>query len=242
MKTRMGALAIAAGWVLSCAAGGESETTTATTTSTASAGGGGTVPGCDDGVKNEAETDVDCGGDVCPGCADGKICDTGADCDSGSCPDNTCHPAACDDGLKNGTETAVDCGGSCPGCAVCWQCGSGTDCETGVCQDGLCAPVIDVLSAVYAANCGAPTDVPTIVAACEGQQTCAYLFNYTVDIGYDPAYGCYKDLKVEYACTGGMTTKTFYEACAPCDPQNTPTMINLALECEPCLGEMKPPP
>lgn len=102
-------------------------------------------------------------------------------------------------------------------------------------------PTIQIDSAVYAANCGAPTPVPTIVEACNYRQTCDYVFDYTVDIGYDPAYGCYKDLRIEYSCTGGMSPRTYYESCAPCDPGNTPTMIRLALECAPCVGVGEPP-
>ena len=126
-------------------------------------------------------------------------------------------------------------------CAVCERCDEDSDCSTQLCQAALCAPTITVLSAVYASNCGAPTPVPTIPAACDGQQSCDYSFNYTVDIGFDPAYGCYKDLRVEYTCSGSTTTRTFYESCAPCDPQNTPTMIRLELDCLPCVGEGEPP-
>jgi hypothetical protein len=102
-----------------------------------------------------------------------------------------------------------------PKCAVCEPCKVDADCAPGFCESGLCAATIEVVSAVYAANCGAPTQVPTIVAACDGQKTCNYVFNYTVDIGYDPAYGCYKDLKVDYQCSGGTTTKTYYRVVRP---------------------------
>jgi hypothetical protein len=148
----------------------------------------------------------------------------------------------CEDGITNGTETDFECGGDCPQCDVCLHCNVDDDCAPGVCEvDGLCAPTIVITSAVYAANCGAPTDVQTIFEECNGEQTCDYVFNYTVDIGFDPAYGCMKDLTVEYTCTGGTTTKSFYEACAPCDPQNTPTEIHLELECDACLGVGEPP-
>ena len=38
------------------------------------------LPTCTDGVKNGAETDVDCGGGTCPGCGVGHPCVTNADC------------------------------------------------------------------------------------------------------------------------------------------------------------------
>lgn len=229
-----------AGAAASCAGGSAGDGTGATTSSGAG-GSGGAVPSCSDATTNGSETDVDCGGEQCPDCDDGRACGTGTDCLSGFCGNGTCQPPACDDGVSNGTESGTDCGGQCPACEVCWQCAVDADCETGLCQDGLCAPTITVVNAVYAANCGAATPVPSIGAACNFQQSCNYLFNYTVDIGFDPAYGCYKDLTVEYTCSGSMTTKTFYEACAPCDPQNTPTMITLDLFCDPCLGLGEPP-
>lgn len=203
------------------------------------------APTCADGAKNGGESDVDCGGGLggCPPCGDGKKCTGAADCASGVCAGASCQPPSCTDGVKNGKETAVDCGGgACPKCPVCLQCKENADCDTTICSTmGLCAPTISVTKAVYAANCGAPTPVPSIVMACDKKTTCNYVFNYVVDIGFDPAYGCMKDLRVEYKCAGGTTTKTFYEACAPCDPQNTPTAIKLGLDCPPCLGVAQPP-
>ncbi len=49
-------------------------------------------PTCNDGIKNQGETGVDCGG-PCPSCT---------------------NEPTCDDGIMNGDETGVDCGGSCP--------------------------------------------------------------------------------------------------------------------------------
>jgi hypothetical protein len=47
---------------------------------------------CSDGVKNGAETAVDCGGDVaCPGCAVGKACSFYGDCAGGVCEGGTCR-------------------------------------------------------------------------------------------------------------------------------------------------------
>src|SRR5436309_1426335 len=45
---------------------------------------GPTLPGCADGVKNDDETDTDCGGS-CPACAGGRVCVANGDCVSGGC-------------------------------------------------------------------------------------------------------------------------------------------------------------
>jgi hypothetical protein len=47
-------------------------------------------PSCLDGVKNSAETDIDCGGGTCPSCANGKVCSADSDCSSGICAAGTC--------------------------------------------------------------------------------------------------------------------------------------------------------
>jgi len=49
---------------------------------------GGTVS-CTDGIKNQNETDVDCGG-VCAKCAAGKLCEVNADCSTALCSAGTC--------------------------------------------------------------------------------------------------------------------------------------------------------
>jgi hypothetical protein len=198
-------------------------------------------PSCDDAIHNGMETGVDCGG-FCPPCADGMGCDASSDCASSVCESGTCHAATCDDAIPNGIETDADCGGGdCPQCAVCLHCNADSDCAPGLCEDGLCGPTIEITSAIYAANCGAPTVVQTIFDQCNGKKTCDHVFNYTEDVGFDPAYGCMKDLSIEYTCTGGTTVKSFYESCAPCDPQNSPTAIHLELECDACIGVGQPP-
>ncbi len=49
------------------------------------------APTCADGVKNQDETDKDCGGETCPQCADAKVCNAGSDCVSGVCTSNICQ-------------------------------------------------------------------------------------------------------------------------------------------------------
>jgi hypothetical protein len=47
------------------------------------------APSCTDGIKNQAETDVDCGG-PCKFCNDGKACSVNDDCKSTLCVNQTC--------------------------------------------------------------------------------------------------------------------------------------------------------
>jgi hypothetical protein len=49
----------------------------------------GAAASCTDGVKNQAETDVDCGG-PCKFCNDGKACSVNDDCKSTLCVNQTC--------------------------------------------------------------------------------------------------------------------------------------------------------
>ncbi len=81
--------------------------------------GGCAAPSCMDGIKNESETDTDCGGPLCPPCAASRIRLSPGDClsgvceppspDAGSVPDQ-CQAPTCTDGVQNGNETSVDCG------------------------------------------------------------------------------------------------------------------------------------
>lgn len=62
---------------------------------TAGAGGAGGTggvdgPTCSDGIKNDTETDVDCGGAICSGCSLGNTCLINADCGEGLCDAGTC--------------------------------------------------------------------------------------------------------------------------------------------------------
>jgi hypothetical protein len=50
------------------------------------------IPSCNDGVKNGAETDTDCGGDACTRCALGRACADQSDCYTGNCISGFCTP------------------------------------------------------------------------------------------------------------------------------------------------------
>ncbi|HSQ66791.1 MAG TPA: hypothetical protein VLM85_26410 [Polyangiaceae bacterium] len=61
---------------------------------------------CSDGVKDGAETDVDCGGSACPKCKDGSVCILAADCSSATCAAGTCGRRAWS-AESNGSDVAV---------------------------------------------------------------------------------------------------------------------------------------
>lgn len=59
-----------------------------------SSGGAPLEPGCMDQVKNQDESDVDCGGSCGP-CSDGQACNSALDCASTACVAGTCVSASC---------------------------------------------------------------------------------------------------------------------------------------------------
>jgi len=88
-------------------------------------------------------------------------------------------------------------------------------------------PEITVSKATYAANCGAPTDCTTEASyKCDGKESCSYDHKMSGPVGevlgkdycpgYDPAYGCYKDMTVEYVCNG--VSRTAYNGFADYNP------------------------
>ncbi|CAF3954656.1 unnamed protein product [Adineta steineri] len=97
------------------------------------------APTCTDGVKNQDESDVDCGGAACSKkCSPQQGCSSSSDCSSNNCDTKTkkCLAPTCTDGIKNYDETDVDCGG-----AVCSKkclpqqgCKSSSDCTSNNCD------------------------------------------------------------------------------------------------------------
>lgn len=63
------------------------------------------TPACSDGLKNQDETDVDCGGSCMP-CAEGKACLISSDCASGWC-DATESKLCCTPGVGGCAQTSV---------------------------------------------------------------------------------------------------------------------------------------
>ena len=111
--------------------------------------------GCADGVKDNDETDVDCGGSCILGCAPGAACAANTDCLDGTCLSTlTCKPPTKGDGLKNGNESDVDCGSSTAGrfdtkaarCDAGKTCAADVDCKSAGCN-------IDTKTCAFARSC-----------------------------------------------------------------------------------------
>jgi pentapeptide repeat protein len=117
------------------------------------------IPSCTDGVKDNDESDVDCGGG-CGQCNIGQVCAQDQDCMSFACPSGVCV-ASCHDGIQNGDETDVDCGGGgidgefgggCNGCHLGSNCVVYTDCRSSECTAGVCMPAIHCSNAAKDSN------------------------------------------------------------------------------------------
>lgn len=87
---------------------------------------------CQNGIKDGAEGDVDCGGPDCKSCGEGSTCATPNDCTSMGCVAGRC--SHCGNKVKDFDEVNIDCGGTdCPKCARGMQCQSAADCAEGCC-------------------------------------------------------------------------------------------------------------
>lgn len=79
------------------------------------------APTCSDGIKNQGETDVDCGGAACSACLIGKMCLQNSDCSSQNCLAGLCYAGNCTDSDKDGyvagqnCNTLLDCDDQNPG-------------------------------------------------------------------------------------------------------------------------------
>lgn len=96
---------------------------------------------CEDGVRNNGESEIDCGGD-CEPCDDGSACVRPSDCRSGVCSRGYCLVRSCSDGVRNGPESGVDCGGDCGLCPDGESCSSNEQCESAHCVASMCVPAM----------------------------------------------------------------------------------------------------
>jgi hypothetical protein len=93
---------------------------------------------CFDGVRNNLESDVDCGGGICKACALGQRCGIPSDCASDACDavSSTCIADHCADHRLEYGETDIDCGGTCGAtCRLAQSCVSSGDCAPGLACD-----------------------------------------------------------------------------------------------------------
>ncbi len=155
--------------------------------------GGAAPPTCTDRVKNQDETDIDCGGTVCSPCVPGQICRQPRDCTTGVCPGGLlgfglCRSATCADTKQNGSETDVDCGGAdCDPCPTGDKCKVNTDCVYGSCQNKNCTCMALTCKQMTGA-CG-----PNIPDGCGNLLncgSCAALCGDTMKDGNETAVDC----------------------------------------------------
>ena len=98
------------------------------------------LPTCTDRLKNQDETDIDCGGAICvTRCALGLRCLVDTDCVTATPPlvcDTTTKKCTdpCKNQKKDGDETGVDCGGGCPLKCTGERCTSNADCQSADCD------------------------------------------------------------------------------------------------------------
>ncbi len=133
---------------------------------------------CNDGVKDNGESDVDCGGLLCGvSCADGKVCSRAGDCASGICKSGKCAAPSAIDKVKNGDETGIDCGGNvAPTCAEGAGCRVDADCASGLCDAarGRCTGANGRCNNVARVDCGRACGVGCDTgASCRGDVDCS---------------------------------------------------------------------
>lgn len=100
---------------------------------------------CGNGIKDNNETDVDCGGPNCEKCLDGRSCVFDHDCVSGFCNENgicesECVELECSDMMyecgswEDGCGGRIDCG-SCLSGEICNDSGRCVSCESKTCEE-----------------------------------------------------------------------------------------------------------
>lgn len=148
---------------------------------------------CYNGIKDDNETDVDCGGD-CMSCELNSTCAINSDCLSNYCYGGICKEASCSDGVKNGQESSIDCGG--PTCNACEEgrtCTADTDCLSRNCNSNVCAPASCTNNkkdgSETSLNCGGP-DCQTcnVGQACLSNSDCTSGYcNQNKECAIDPS-------------------------------------------------------
>jgi hypothetical protein len=136
---------------------------------------------CTDLIKNQDETDVDCGGTICGGCDLGKNCSIGSDCLSGDCSGGICVvPGSC-----AGTDSSCGIFPACTNCTASDGC-SGTDYLDYYCSGTSCLFTTDDCS-VSCCVCGGYGVVESIA-----QGNCLDGLNNDCDVNADcDDSGCY---------------------------------------------------
>ncbi|MBI5065769.1 thrombospondin type 3 repeat-containing protein [Candidatus Woesearchaeota archaeon] len=118
-------------------------------------------PHCEDNVKDESETGIDCGPVCNKKCGGGQPCTQNDQCISNACENNTCKEPSCTDQiLSEGYESDIGCGLSCPACEELKTCTKSTDCQSNTCLNGVCIQdlcsngILDVQTGETNIDCG----------------------------------------------------------------------------------------
>ena len=96
----------------------------------------GSLGACYNNIKDNTETDVDCGG-LCTKCADTKSCQINNDCKNNFCNPSTkkCEASStCNNNILDSGESDIDCGGSCESCFAGYSCTQNSDCQGNFCD------------------------------------------------------------------------------------------------------------
>jgi hypothetical protein len=190
---------------------------------------------CKDGIKDNGESDVDCGGAStgCNKCPAGKGCGTtDANCASGYCNynNNLCADNQCDDGRQDGNESDQDCGGSCVmpngmgACGANKHCNGNMDCGSGAC-DYMPTPHVCVTSTCNDHHLdGNETDVDCggmTCNTCANGKTCVQNSDCSSDYCDPSSHKCACGGLNQACCTGGACNTT--DHCNPltCNGSNT---------------------
>lgn len=136
---------------------------------------------CSNSIKDNNETDIDCGGS-CDSCEAGKTCKTGGDCSSSNCASGICQASSCIDTIQNEGESDIDCGGNyCDGCAVGQSCIYHRDCTSSycnakVCDTSSCTDGVkngDETSTDCGGSCSKICEQMIVITPCTSNSTCA---------------------------------------------------------------------
>ncbi|RAL20323.1 hypothetical protein DL240_17225 [Lujinxingia litoralis] len=99
------------------------------------------APGCDDGVQNGDESDVDCGGTECGACEPGESCVFSDDCATGYCTGGVCVDESCEN-VSCGDEEACYRGVCYLSCEESDACDPSSRCYQGACIPTDCSEVV----------------------------------------------------------------------------------------------------
>jgi len=188
---------------------------------------------CQDGIKNQGESAVDCGGAVCSPagvkCANGQTCEKNADCTDGFCLNNTCS-SACKGkpptlGCPCTPDNSLACAGTAQAVKLVCTAGSwatnGVACPQGYnCNQGACKSVI--------AECAAAGTSKTY---CEAATPSTQSFQCDADLVSSTATPCAGVCK-SGACQAAACGDGRIQSGEQCDDGNSTSLDGCENDCK----------